>query len=114
MGPSQDPRRGKLFKALAILVGLSSVILIALSFEALERSIGGSLLLTLSVYAALAGTLVIVGLLWGLGARHTAASGADAVLTDRRAPVLYLRAFASESDIVEAEQDLARVLSEVG
>lgn len=114
MGPSQDPKRGKLFKALAILVGLSSVILITLSYQVLERAIGSSLLLTLSVYAALAGTLVIAGLLWDYGARHMAPSGADAIRSDLRAPVLYLRSFATESWVIESEQTLARVLSEIG
>jgi hypothetical protein len=114
MGPSQDPRRGKRFKALAMLVGLSLVVLIALSFQVLEGAIGSSLLLTLSVYAALAATLVIAGLLWDYGARHTAPSGADVIRSDRRAPVLYLRSFAIETGVIEAEQDLARVLSEIG
>ena len=113
-GPFQDSKRGKLFKVLAIVVGLGLLVLTSLGYNAVEGAVGGSLLLTWSLYGALAGTLLIGALLWEYGARHLAASGADAVRSDPRAPVIYLRSFATESGAIGGEQDLSRVLNEVG
>lgn len=46
--------------------------------------------------------------------RHIARTGEKALAKDRRPPVVYLRSFAEEAKIAREEEDLARILSQIG
>lgn len=119
-GPSQDPGRGKILQGLAVVVGLSSVGVIALAAYLADTHLRGAqpqqAIAAASILALVALTLAGVARLWQQGARHLAPSGADAMRSDRRPPILYLRSFETERSTVVLywEQTLARILAEIG
>lgn len=102
----QSRAAGRLWQGLAIAAGIAFVLALASSSSA--QPMHGVLF-----GLAVAGFAVVVWL-WKRGERHLAPGGAQALASDPRPPILYLRSFAAERAISVEEEALARVMQELG
>lgn len=86
-----------MYSAIAVIVGLAGTAVVLWLFAA-DRGWEGLLVEFPVIYA------VIV--LWRRGQRYAAVDAADVLKRDTRAPILYLRSFQDDSELLEAEWDI--------
>lgn len=114
-GPRQRPLLGHV---LQFLVAAGGLFLLAAIFFPADWSVSltgwSSVAATLLAIAALVGVVAGLGYMLERGDRHLAPSGAEAMQSDGRAPVVYLRPFENETRVSVEERTLARILGEVG
>jgi len=114
-GPSQEAWRGWVWQVLAGLAALGLPLIFVLAGIAAETlSLAAQIPVAVLLTVAAGSVILLVRALWRQGARHRAPSGADAVQSDERAPVLYLRSFGEETSVFAEEEALARIMIEIG
>ena len=102
----QNKTFGLALRVFAIIAGFAVLFLIMYLKEELGWRINH--------LAALFAPFVVGSIFWSWGSRHLAPLADEVLASDARPPVLYLRSFANENFVVEAEQSLAEMFESVG
>lgn len=102
----QNKTFGLVLRVVAIIAGIAVLLLTMYLKEELGWKINH--------LAALFAPFVVGSIFWTWGSRHLAPLADEVLASDPRKPILYLRSFASESQVSEAEQSLAEMFESVG